>query len=777
MNRRWNPTLRRAARALAIVSGLWLLAACTNPFQPDPVIWEVEPDALLFRGSAGVAAPTASLVLRNAGRSAADFRVEASRDWILVTPGAGRLAPGASAALRVGVSGCGGAELRTGLIVVTGPGARAAVQVVHECTSDNTPPTAVLTASPQQGAPPLRVVFRIESSDPDGDALTCALDFGDGSPPARACGGETAHSYLEPGAYTAVLTVSDGVTGTQAARTITVGAADAPTWVAEPARLTFDAAVGGAAPDPQNLRLRNAGGAAGSFAATADRAWLTVNPSSGTLDPAAETQLAVRVAACEAAGSESARLTLAGGGAQTEVTVVRNCASPQNRPPTAALAADPTTGAPPLTVRFATAASDPDGDALTCELNFGDGSSAVLACGTAVGHTYADAGRYTAVLTVRDGRGGTARAEQTIAAAAPNRSPSATLTVDPVSGTAPLSVTFGLTSSDPDGDALTCALDFGDGQSLALCSGNVAHTYDQPGSYRAVFTVEDGRGGRGSAEALVRVAAPSNPGAFDIRILFVEEPADPDVRAAFENAAARWEQVLTGDLSDVQANVSAGACLDRNPGYQGTVDDLLIVADVVPIDGAYGILGSAGPCYVRGDTGQPDYYLPFFGVMQFDSADLDRMKQNGTLEVVILHEMGHVLGLGTLWEAGPFAFLNHNAANCQDASDVTYDGPAAMDAWRALGAAGEVHVENTGGAGTKCGHWREATFDTELMTGWIDGAVAPLSRVTVGSLDDLGYTVNYAAADGYALPSGDLVQLAGGERLEEVLILPQPPAP
>ncbi|WP_287409737.1 PKD domain-containing protein [Oceanithermus sp.] len=777
MNQRWNPTLRRAARALAVVSGLWLLAACTNPFQPDPVTWEVEPDTLLFRGAAGVTAPTASFVLRNAGRSAADFRVEPSSDWILVEPKTGRLAPGASATLRVGVSGCTDAELRAGLIAVSGPGARATVRVVHECASDNAPPTAVLTASPQQGAAPLRVDFSVESSDPDGDLLDCELDFGDGTAPARVCSGETAHSYLEPGGYTAVLTVSDGTTSTQATRTIAVGAADAPTWVAEPTRLTFDAVVGGTAPDPQNLRLRNAGGAAGSFTATADSAWLTVSPSAGTLDPAAETLLAVRAAACEAAGRTSARLTLAGGGAQTEVTVVRNCASPQNRPPAAALAADPTTGAPPLTVRFTTSATDPDGDALTCSLDFGDGSSAALDCGTAVGHTYAAAGRYTAVLTVRDGQGGTARAEQTVEAAAPNQAPSATISVDPDSGTAPLNVTFALTSSDPDGDPLTCSLDFGDGQSLARCSGSVAHSYDQPGTYRAVFSVEDGRGGRASAEALVRVAAPANPGAFDIQILFVEEPADPDVRAAFENAAARWEQVLTGDLRDVQANVSAGSCLDSNPGYQGTIDDLLIVADVVPIDGAYGILGSAGPCYVRGDAGQADYYLPYFGIMKFDSADLDRMKQNGTLEVVILHEMGHVLGLGTLWEAGPFAFLNHNAASCQDASDVTYDGPAAMDAWHALGAVGEVHVENTGGAGTKCGHWREATFDTELMTGWIDGAVAPLSRVTVGSLDDLGYAVNYAAADGYALPSGDLAQLAGGERLEEVLILPQPPTP
>jgi hypothetical protein len=35
--------------------------------------------------------------------------------------------------------------------------------------------------------------------------------------------------------------------------------------------------------------------------------------------------------------------------------------------------------------------------------------------------------------------------------------------------------------------------------------------------------------------------------------------------------------------------------------------------------------------------------------MSFDTADLDRMEADGCLQDVILHEMGHVLGFGTLW--------------------------------------------------------------------------------------------------------------------------------
>ena len=35
--------------------------------------------------------------------------------------------------------------------------------------------------------------------------------------------------------------------------------------------------------------------------------------------------------------------------------------------------------------------------------------------------------------------------------------------------------------------------------------------------------------------------------------------------------------------------------------------------------------------------------------MSFDTADLDEMERKGTLNDVITHEMGHVLGIGTIW--------------------------------------------------------------------------------------------------------------------------------
>ena len=67
-----------------------------------------------------------------------------------------------------------------------------------------------------------------------------------------------------------------------------------------------------------------------------------------------------------------------------------------------------------------------------------------------------------------------------------------------------------------------------------------------------------------------------------------------------------------------------------------------------------------------------------------------------------------------------------------------------------------VPLETGGGPGTAGSHRSEAVFGNELMTGYISGAPDPLSILTVATLQDVGYTVNYSAADFYSLP-GHLV--------------------
>ena len=44
-------------------------------------------------------------------------------------------------------------------------------------------------------------------------------------------------------------------------------------------------------------------------------------------------------------------------------------------------------------------------------------------------------------------------------------------------------------------------------------------------------------------------------------------------------------------------------------------------------------------------------------------------------------------------------------------------------------------------------HWRETVFKNELMSGFIAAPNNPLSRLTVASLQDVGYVVDLGAAE------------------------------
>jgi hypothetical protein len=216
--------------------------------------------------------------------------------------------------------------------------------------------------------------------------------------------------------------------------------------------------------------------------------------------------------------------------------------------------------------------------------------------------------------------------------------------------------------------------------------------------------------------------APETVSGFNIDIRY---SGNPQYQSAFNNAALRWQSIITGDLPNVTSALS------------GNIDDLLITASVVAIDGAGGVLGRAAPTALRSDSG-----LPYAGMMQFDSADMATMLANGTLEGVIVHEMGHVLGIGTLWD---YQDLINPVSNSQ------YIGTNGLSAWRTVSGnanASFVPLETAGGRGTAGVHWSENTFGDELMTGYVDSTM-PISIVTIGTLADLGYTVNYAQADPY----------------------------
>ena len=101
-----------------------------------------------------------------------------------------------------------------------------------------------------------------------------------------------------------------------------------------------------------------------------------------------------------------------------------------NRSPEAIAEATPSSGPVPLAVQFDGGDStDPDGDTLTYDWNFGDGTP--HASGASVSHTYTQAGIFTATLTVSDGRGGTDTATVRVH---PGNDPPALTMSSPVAG-------------------------------------------------------------------------------------------------------------------------------------------------------------------------------------------------------------------------------------------------------------------------------------------------------------------------------------------------------
>lgn len=224
----------------------------------------------------------------------------------------------------------------------------------------------------------------------------------------------------------------------------------------------------------------------------------------------------------------------------------------------------------------------------------------------------------------------------------------------------------------------------------------------------------------------------------------------------FVDAAAFWNSAITG--YDLTTNIYG----------QYQPHTLTINASIPSLDGIGGTLGSAGPqtatYYDNNPYGTPTValYYTTTGSMQFDSADVPALVANNTFYGVVLHEMAHVLGIGTLWTYN--SNLENTTYPIYTVGSGQYTGPNALAQYRSefsQPSATYVPVELAGGSGTANAHWNEVDgggsptgivsashgmdLQDELMTGWASGNFF-LSRTTLGSLDDLGYIVDYSKA-------------------------------
>jgi hypothetical protein len=181
-----------------------------------------------------------------------------------------------------------------------------------------------------------------------------------------------------------------------------------------------------------------------------------------------------------------------------------------------------------------------------------------------------------------------------------------------------------------------------------------------------------------NAKRARQVAATSSPYHIEIRFLGGLNAAQ---KATFKKAADRWTGVIVGDSPTVKAG-------------NDIIDDLLFEAQGVAIDGPGKILGQAGPTALRPANAAKAAFLPAKSIMSFDTADLAAMQVDGAVVDVITHEMGHVIGIGTVWE---FKKLPRRRGSAKP----TFAGQGAKAEFKALraltGAAPNVPIEATAG--------------------------------------------------------------------------------
>ncbi|HEX9243790.1 MAG TPA: leishmanolysin-related zinc metalloendopeptidase [Anaeromyxobacter sp.] len=285
---------------------------------------------------------------------------------------------------------------------------------------------------------------------------------------------------------------------------------------------------------------------------------------------------------------------------------------------------------------------------------------------------------------------------------------------------------------------VTHAWDFPGGDPSASTSAEGVVRFPDAGSFTIGYRCT---GADGKASSAARTVSVAPAGASDLHVspMYLSTLAESALGPALDAAVAVLTSVVTGPVPGFETVedpwVDCG-----NTTIVAHVGEVRVLVGVEPLDGKGGIVALSSPCWVRSSDD-----LPFIGFVKVDSADLASLTA-AQRETVLLHELLHVLGFGTLWSQPGMPLLVGGSGT----SDPYFIGASARASFRDFdGGAGysgnPVPLEAIGLAASTGKHWRGTTFGSELMTAYL-GASSPLSRTTLEALVDLGWHVAPEAA-------------------------------
>lgn len=313
-----------------------------------------------------------------------------------------------------------------------------------------------------------KVSFNADGKDSDGDVLKYTWDFGDGE---TAIGKSVNHTYSKGGSYTAKVVVDDGSESACSIaasslkvklnkRPIADAGADQQACAGE--SVTFD----GSASQIEGSR--------------ADYRWDFGDGAKG------EGVTATHV--YKKGGKYQVKLVV-DDGKGTECSVAEDASVVTvNTNPVAVLADVQKTSVGKQVVFDASGSGDSDGDPLKYTWDFGNGVTKTG--GVRETYIYQEGGKYEAKVTVDDGRGSPCSADSKMTKIIVNTPPVADAGPNLVCCVGTENIFDASFSKDADGDNLTYAWDFGDGETSE--GAKVNHTYNKSGSYTVMLKVSDG---------------------------------------------------------------------------------------------------------------------------------------------------------------------------------------------------------------------------------------------------------------------------------------------